>query len=103
MSLATFDEQVRGFVPPSNAMAQIVRMTELLDGTEPVHKTHMADCLTELAGRMKRREIVMIFSDFFTDLGPLEAALQRMRYQPPRGGPVPDHAPRRAGVRVRAA
>ena len=40
----------------------------------------MADCLTELAGRMKRREIVMIFSDFFTDLDPLEPALQRMRY-----------------------
>ncbi len=40
----------------------------------------MAECLTELAGRMKRREIVMVFSDFFTDLDALEAALQRMRY-----------------------
>ena len=40
----------------------------------------MAECLTELTGRMKRREIVMVFSDFFTDLDALEAALQRMRY-----------------------
>ena len=31
VSLATFDEKVRGIVPPSNSMAQIVRMTELLD------------------------------------------------------------------------
>ena len=30
---------------------------------------------------MSRREIVMIFSDFFTDLNALEAALQRLRYQ----------------------
>ena len=40
----------------------------------------MADCLTELAGRMGRREIVMIFSDFFTDLDALEPVLQRLRY-----------------------
>lgn len=79
-SLTTFDEQIRGFVPPSNSMAQIVRMTEHLDQATPVHKTQMAECLNELTGRMRRREIVMIFSDFFTDLELLEATLQRMRY-----------------------
>jgi hypothetical protein len=40
----------------------------------------MADCLTELSGRMKRREIVLIFSDFFGDPAALEPPLQRMRY-----------------------
>jgi len=80
VSLATFDDRVRGFVPPSNSMAQIVRMTEHLDQVEPVNKTQMADCLMELAGRMRRREIVVILSDFFTELDALEAALQRLRY-----------------------
>lgn len=80
VSLATFDEEVRGVVPPSNAMPQIIRMTELLDQSKAVAKTRMAECLTELAGRMKRREIVMIFSDFFTDLDALEVALQRFRF-----------------------
>ena len=80
VSLATFDEEIRGIVAPSNAMPQIIRMTELLDQSEPVNKTSMADCLTQLVGRMKRREIVMVFSDFFTDLDELEAALQQMRY-----------------------
>lgn len=80
VSLATFDETVRGFVPPSNSLAQVVRMTGHLDELEPVKKTNMADCLTDLCGRMGRREIVMVFSDFFTDLDQLEAVLQRMRY-----------------------
>jgi uncharacterized protein (DUF58 family) len=80
VSLATFDDQVVGFLPPSNSMAQVVRMTSHLDSIQPVQKTRMADCLTELTGRMKRREIVMVFSDFFTDLDALEPALQRMRY-----------------------
>jgi uncharacterized protein (DUF58 family) len=80
VSLATFDERVRGFVPPSNGMPQVLRMTELLDQSRPVEKTRMPECLTELVGRMKRREVVMILSDFFTDLDRLEAALQQMRY-----------------------
>jgi uncharacterized protein (DUF58 family) len=81
VSLGTFDDQVRGFVPPSSSMAQIVRITQHLDASDPVHKTNMADCLNELTGRTKRREIVVVLSDFFTELKPLEASLQRMRYQ----------------------
>jgi hypothetical protein len=61
-------------------MAQVVRMTEHLDEIQPVEKTAMADCLNEIAGRLGRREIVMIFSDFFTDLDQLEPVLQRLRY-----------------------
>ncbi len=80
VSLATFDETVRGFVPPSNSMAQVVRMTEHLEELQPTKKTRTADCLTELLGRMRRREIVMVFSDFFTDLEALEGVLQQMRY-----------------------
>ena len=80
VTLSTFDSKVRGFVPPSNSMDQIVRMTHHLDDMKPVEKTDMAACLNELAGRLGRREIVIIFSDFFADLDAIEAALQRMRY-----------------------
>ncbi|MEX0586443.1 MAG: DUF58 domain-containing protein [Pirellulales bacterium] len=80
VSLSTFDKNVLAFIPPSNSMAQVVRMTEHLDQVKPVEKTRMAECLTELAGRMHRREIVIIFSDFFTDLATLQSALQRLRY-----------------------
>ena len=40
-------------------------------------KTH---ALNEFAGRLGRREIVFISSDFFGDLDQLEPALQRLRY-----------------------
>ena len=81
VSLSTFDEKVRGYVPPGNSMVQIQRMTEHLDEIEPKEKTDMAECLSEVAGRTGRREIIMIFSDFFTDLDDLEKVLQRLRYQ----------------------
>jgi len=80
VSLATFDDRLRGYVQPGNSMGQIIRMTSHLDELQPVEKTRMAECLSEIAGRMGRREIVILFSDFFTDLDALEAALQQMRY-----------------------
>jgi uncharacterized protein (DUF58 family) len=80
VSLATFDTHVRGFVAPSNSMDQVVRITQHLDEADPAEKTEMATCLNELVRRMGRREIVIIFSDFFTDLEQVESAIQRMRY-----------------------
>ena len=81
VSLSTFDDKICGYVPPGNSMAQVQRMTEHLDEIEPKEKTDMAECLSEVAGRTGRREIIMIFSDFFTDLDELEKVLQRLRYQ----------------------
>jgi uncharacterized protein (DUF58 family) len=81
VSLAAFDEKVLGTVPPANSMAQILRMAELLDGMTPAKKTRMAACLSELCSRTKRREIVLVVSDFFTDLAELEPVLQQMRYR----------------------
>ncbi len=80
VSLCTFDQQIRGFIRPSNSMGQIVRMTEHLDQIEPLEKTNLADSLADLISRIRRREIVLIFSDFFGDLAALETALQQMRY-----------------------
>ncbi len=80
VSLFTFDDRLRGSVPPGNSLAQIVRMTELLDQTQPVEKTSLAGCLSEIAGRLGRREIVLVISDFFTDVAELEPVLQRLRY-----------------------
>lgn len=80
VSMATFDDRVRGYVQPGNSLAQIHRITHHLEEIQPVEKTRMSECLIDLTGRMGRREIVMIFSDFFTDLDELERALQRMKY-----------------------
>ncbi|WP_166831375.1 DUF58 domain-containing protein [Thalassoroseus pseudoceratinae] len=80
VSLATFDETLRGFVPPSNSLAQLHRMTNHLDEIEPVETTNIAPALSEFAGRLGRREIVFVFSDFLGDPEDLEAPLQRLRY-----------------------
>jgi hypothetical protein len=57
-----------------------MRMTHHLDEIQAEEKTAMAECLMELSTRMGRREIVIVLSDFFTDLDALEKAIHRMRY-----------------------
>jgi uncharacterized protein (DUF58 family) len=80
VSLTTYDTQIRAFLPPSNSMAQIISMTGQLDEIDATDQTETARCLAEVATRLKRREIVMIFSDLFGDVDALEEALQRLRY-----------------------
>ena len=81
VSLAAFDEDVLTSVPAGNSPAQVLRFIDQLDALQPRRKTRLDECLHTLVGRMARREIVMVFSDFFTDLEALEPALQRLRYQ----------------------
>ncbi len=81
VSLGTFDQQVRGFLAPSNSLQQIVKMTEHLDQLDAVAKTDVSASLNDLAGRMGRREIVIVLSDFFCDLDRLEEAIQLLRFQ----------------------
>lgn len=80
VSLITFDDRLRASVPPSNSLSQVLRMTHRLDEIQPVEKTDVGPCLEAVAGRIGRREIVMVFSDFLGDLDSLESALQRLRY-----------------------
>ena len=42
VSLTTFDNKTRGYLPPSNNMGQIIRMTESLDQVKSINKTNIA-------------------------------------------------------------
>ncbi|MCH2369864.1 MAG: DUF58 domain-containing protein [Pirellulales bacterium] len=80
VSLTTFDNNTRGYLPPSNNMGQIIRMTESLDQVKSVNKTNIARTLGEVSAKIGRRSIVVVISDFFVEIDDLEDALQRLRY-----------------------
>ncbi len=80
IALSLFDERIRAVLPPSTAMAQILRLTNLLEHIKPEKKTNMGRVLLELAEQAGRRGIVVILSDFFMNLDELEPALQRLRF-----------------------
>ncbi len=55
ISLSTFDTALRGYVPPSNHLDQVIRMTEHLDSIKPESQTDLGACLNELESRIGRR------------------------------------------------
>ena len=80
VSLTTFDNKTRGYLPPSNNMGQIIRMTESLDQVKSNNKTNIAKTLGEVSAKIGRRSIVVVISDFFVEIEDLKDALQRLRY-----------------------
>ncbi len=100
VSLATFDDRLRGFVPPSNSMAQVVRMTEHLDEIEAGRKNadgRMPDRTRRPNAAPRDRDDLQRFLHRSRRPG---SGLAADALQPPRSRAVSGDAPRRIGVRV---
>ena len=79
--LVLFDEGVRDKVPPSNAMHQEAEIVGVLEKAEPRGATGVGEVLKWIAGRLRRRGIVAIFSDFFDDLDRLVEGMRRLTFR----------------------
>ena len=62
LSLTTFDSKIRGSLPLSNNVRQIIKMTESLDAVNATDKTNVTDVLNEFAAGIARRSIVIVIS-----------------------------------------
>lgn len=80
VGLTLFDQSILNSIKPSNTMSQVLRMANAIDEIEPTRKTSIGPALIDLAGRIGRRGIVVIFSDFLVDPEDLVTGLQRLQY-----------------------
>lgn len=82
VGLVTFDDQVRDFLRPSGQASHMKRLVQVLNTrSESREKTNLAAIFHDLAERINRRSIIMIFSDFFDDTEPLLAGLKHLRHK----------------------
>jgi len=77
-SIGIFAEDVREVLPPSNGVHQIGHITSLLENASPEGKTGIANVLRWIGGRLSRRGIVCVFSDFFADVGKVVEGMRRL-------------------------
>jgi uncharacterized protein (DUF58 family) len=70
-------------VPPRRNPAHLQTILEVLDKaeTEPHGETGLASALHELAEKVRRRALVIVFSDFFCDMELLLNSFQHLRFQ----------------------
>ena len=81
VGLVLFDEAAGTILPPSATQSQVTVMTGLLEKCRPGRKTELGGLLRSLTDRIKRRSLLVIVSDLFTDLDAVYDGLNRLRFQ----------------------
>jgi len=75
-----FDEEVRRFIPPRSARQHLHVILNELEAARPAERTELAATLHRLAERLKRRGLVVIFSDLFDDPEKVLIALRHFKH-----------------------
>jgi len=79
--LVVYDEAVKTFIPPKATSQNLKLILNQLASIQPSGKTNTASALNLVAERIKRRGLVIIFSDLFDDQTAVINALKHFRYK----------------------
>src|SRR5258708_7930101 len=80
VGLITFDEQIRQSLPARSKRTQLGHVLSLLANLKPTGKTDIAKSLLQIAAMLKRRSLVMLFSDLLGDTETILQSLRRLRH-----------------------
>jgi uncharacterized protein (DUF58 family) len=80
VGLVLFDESANTVLPPRATQSQVMVMSGLLEACRPARKTELGGLLLSLADQFRRRNLLVIVSDLFTDLDTLYDGLNRLRF-----------------------
>ena len=75
VGLVTFDTKIRDIIPNRTRITHLHHLLECMVKTEPGAETSLASVLETLAGRLKRRGLLILISDFFDDVNELLRAI----------------------------
>ena len=80
VGLIAFDQEIRQSLKPKSKRTQLGNIISLLAGLAPSGETEIAKSLHQVAGMVRHRSLIMIFSDLLGDAGPIYKALHRLRH-----------------------
>ncbi|HEX7448991.1 MAG TPA: DUF58 domain-containing protein [Pirellulales bacterium] len=81
VGLALFDSQRRKLLPPAATQAQLVRIVEELESSQPDRQTQLGPVLQDLSEQVRKRGLMIIISDLLTDLDSFYDGLSRLQYR----------------------
>jgi uncharacterized protein (DUF58 family) len=70
VGLSLADASLHGHLPPSASWAHLNRILDALGRARPEGQTDLASCLEQVFSRIRRRGVLVVFSDFL-DLSPV--------------------------------
>lgn len=81
VGLITFDQKIRKFLPPRSVNTYLSLILQELQRTKSRSKTNVSKTFHQLAERMHRRGLVIIFSDLLDDPHEVMAGLKHFRHK----------------------
>jgi uncharacterized protein (DUF58 family) len=81
VGLQCFDEKLHHDVPARGGPKHLGTILTLLSSLQPKGETRIVQTLHDLAEKIRRRAMIVVFSDFFTDAEELLDCFQHMRYR----------------------
>jgi len=80
VGLCVFDRKLRQLVEPSTNATQFPRLIKTLEESETGGETSLGKVFSEIIPRLKRRSLVVLLSDLYDEVEPLQAAIKRFRH-----------------------
>lgn len=81
VGLVVHDHQLRTILPPRSSSKQLTQILHTLEKTTPGGETQLAPIWDRLAGQIRTRGMLMIFSDCFDQVNHLIHALRHLRHR----------------------
>src|SRR5947209_5663775 len=81
VGLAIHDHQLRTMLPPRSTSKQLMQILHTLEKTTPGGETNLAPLWDRLAGQLRARGMLLIFSDCFDQVNQLIHALRHLRHR----------------------
>ncbi|MDP6522680.1 MAG: DUF58 domain-containing protein [Kiritimatiellia bacterium] len=81
VGLHCFADKIVHDIPPRRTPSHLKNIFDTLAVVEPAGKTEVVKVIHDLAERISQRALVVVFSDFFTEVAPLLDCFQHMRYR----------------------
>jgi uncharacterized protein (DUF58 family) len=80
VGLVAFDQQVRQSLAPKSKRSQLGNILSLLARLKPTGETAIAKSLQQVAGMLRHKSLVMLFSDLLGEADPIVRAFHRLRF-----------------------
>lgn len=81
VGLGFMSDRLSDYLPPRARQAHFHEITARLQGAQTAAGTDVAKSLTDLAGHLKTRSMVIIFSDLLDEPAPMLHALRQLRHR----------------------
>ncbi len=81
VGLVNFSNQIRSFIPPKAKREYLIEILHALESCKPSGETNVGKILQEVAGKMKRRGLVILVSDLLDEPEEIFKGLRLFRFK----------------------